>query len=50
MTSEKIFEYLFRKFNIIKINALDKNHMVCRGLLQEHFCKTFVKISAETQK
>ena len=30
----------------IKINNLDKIHMVCRGLLQEHFCKTFAKISA----
>ena len=27
----------------IKINDLDKINMVCRGLLQEHFCKTFVK-------
>ena len=54
MTAEKkIFEYFFRKFNIlvampIKINDLDKMHMVCRGLLQEHFYKTFVKISAVT--
>ena len=52
MTSEKkIFKYFFWKFNIsvamtIKINDLDKTHMDCRGLLQEHFCKTFVKISA----
>ena len=30
----------------IKINELDKIHTVCRGLLQEHFCKMFVKISA----
>ena len=34
----------------IKINDLDKIHMVCRGLLQKQFCKTFVKISAVTQK
>ena len=34
----------------IKISNLDKIHMVGRGLLQEHFCKTFVKISAVTQK
>ena len=58
MTSEKkIFEYFFfQKINNslpwqpIKINDLDKIHMICRGLLQEHFCKTFVKISAVTQK
>ena len=57
MTSEKkIFEYFFQKFNIAvamatnQINDLDKIHIVCRGLLQEHFCKTFVKISAVTQK
>ena len=34
----------------IKINDLDKIHMVGRGLLQKHFSKTFVKISAVTQK
>ena len=34
----------------IKISDLDKIHMVGRGLLQEHFCKTFVKISVVTQK
>ena len=34
----------------IKISDFDKIHMVGRGLLQEHFCKTFVKISAVTQK
>ena len=33
-----------------KINDLDKIHMVCRELLQEQFCKTFVKIPAVTQK
>ena len=50
MTSEKkIFEYFFRKnitfwlpWQPIKIDDLEKIHMVCRGLLQEHFCKTFV--------
>ena len=30
----------------IKFSGLDKIHMVDRGLLKEHFCKTFVKISA----
>ena len=34
----------------IKISSLDKIHMVGRGLLQKHFCKTFFKISAVTQK
>ena len=34
----------------IKISDFDKIHMVSRGLLQEHFCTTFVKISAVTQK
>ena len=34
----------------IKISDIDEFHMVGRGLLQEHFCKTFVKISAVTQK
>ena len=34
----------------IKISDLDKIHMVRRGLLQNHFCKTFFKISAVTQK
>ena len=44
--------FFFRKFNIsvamapIKINDLDKIHMVCRELLQEHLYKLFVKISA----
>ena len=33
----------------IKISDLDKIHMVGRGLLQKHFSKTFVKISAVTQ-
>ena len=30
----------------IKFSSLDKIHMIGRGLLKEHFCKTFVKISA----
>ena len=34
----------------IQISGLDKIHMVGRGLLQKHFSKTFVKISAVTQK
>ena len=34
----------------IKISDIDKIHMVGRRLPQKHFCKTFVKISAVTQK
>ena len=34
----------------IKTRDLDKIHMVGRGLLQKHFSKTSVKISAVTQK
>ena len=30
----------------IKFRELDKNDRFGRGLLEEHFCKTFVKISA----
>ena len=30
----------------IKFSGLDKIHMFGRGLLKEHFCKIFVKISA----
>ena len=34
----------------IKFRGLDKNdmHMLGRGLLKEHFCKMFVRISAVT--
>ena len=32
----------------IKISDFDKIHMVGRVLLQEHFCKIFVKISTVT--
>ena len=53
MASEaKIFEYLFANLAFrlprqpIKFRDLDKIHMVGRGLLKEHFGKTFVKISA----
>ena len=34
----------------IKINDLDKIHMVGRELLQKNFCICFFKISAVTQK
>ena len=34
----------------IKISDLDKIHIVGGGLLQKHFSKTFVKISAVTKK
>ena len=49
---EKIFEYFFANLTFwlpwkpIKSTSMDKIHMVGRGLLKEHFCKTFVKISA----
>ena len=53
MTSEKkIFDFFFGNLTFrlpwqpIKINDLDKIQTVCRRLLQEHFCKTFVIISA----
>ena len=52
MASDKIFEYFpanlaFRlPWQPIKFSGLDKIHMVGRELLKEHFCKTFVKISA----
>ena len=44
------FLILFHKFSLsvamatIKFSSLDKIHMIHRGLLKEHFCKTFVKI------
>ena len=63
MASEKkIFEcflFLFffpKKYSLSvamatnQISDLDKNHKVGRGLLQKHFNKSFVKISAVTQK
>ena len=34
----------------IKISDFDKIHMVGSGLLQKHLSKTFVKMSAVTQK
>ena len=43
----EIFYFYFEnlKFRLpwqpIKIDDWDKVHMVCRGLLREHFCKTF---------
>ena len=51
-SEEKIFEYVFANlafqlpWQSIKFSGLDNIHMVGRGLLKEHFCKTFVKISA----
>ena len=52
VSEEMIFEYFFANLAFllpwqpIKFSGLDKIHMVGRGLLNEHFCKTFVKISA----
>ena len=34
----------------IKFSGLDKIHMLGRRLIKEHFCKTFVKISAVRQQ
>ena len=31
-------------WQLIKFSSLDLIHMVVRGLLKEHYCKTFVKI------
>ena len=58
MASEKkIFDFFFFEnlafrlpWQPIKIRDLDKIHMLGRGLLQKHFSKTSVKISAVTQK
>ena len=46
------FEYFFVRLTFrlpwqpIKFSSLDKSHILGRGLHEEHFCKTFVKISA----
>ena len=49
-SEEKIFEYIFFAnlsfwLQPIKFSSLDKIHMLHRGLLKEHFCKTFANIS-----
>ena len=50
-SEEMIFEYFFANlafwlpWQLIKFSGLNKIHMFGRGLLKEHFCKTFVKIS-----
>ena len=56
-SEEKIFNIFFLKFSLsvaMTTNQnqayLDKIHMVGKGLLQKHFCKTFFKTSAVTQK
>ena len=57
MTSEKkIFDFFFfENLTIrlsrqpIKINDLDNIHMVGKGLLQEHFCRTFQNICSNTE-
>ena len=49
---EIIFEYILANLPLqlpwqpIKFSSLDKIYVFGRGLLKEHFCKTFVKISA----
>ena len=51
-TSEKIFYYFFSNLAFqlpwqpIKFSSLEKINKVGNGLPKEHFCKTFVKISA----
>ena len=58
MASEKkIFEcvFFFRKFSLSVAMVTNQNqrfgqNSYGRGLLQKHFSKTFVKISAVTQK
>ena len=57
MASEKkIFKYFFKKFSLSVAMATNQNqqfgqiHMVGKGLLQKHFCKTFFKTCAVTQK
>ena len=57
MTSEKkIFDFFFENsafrlaWQRIKISDFDKIHVAGRGLLQEHFCIFFFKISAVAQK
>ena len=51
-SEEMIFLYFFTNLAFqlpwqpIKFSSLDKIHMFRRGLFKEHFCKTFVKISA----
>ena len=53
MASEEMILYIFENLAFllswqpIKFSGLDKIHIFGRGLLKEHFCKTFVKISAE---
>ena len=53
MAFEEILFYIFfAKLSIllpwqpIKFSGLDKIHMLGKGLLKEHPCKTFVKIYA----
>ena len=52
VSEEMIFENLFANLAFllpwqpIKFSGLDKYHIFGRGLLKEHFCKTFDKISA----
>ena len=51
-SEEQIFEHFFANLAFrlpwqpIKFSGLDKIHTLGRGLLKEHFCKLFVKISA----
>ena len=50
-SEEMMFEYFFANLAFllpwqpIRFSSLDKIHMLHRGLLKEHFYKTFVSIS-----
>ena len=63
MVSKKMmYVFLFWKFSLsvamatkkerqpMKFSSLDKIHIFATGLLKEHFCKTFVKVSAVRNK
>ena len=51
-SDEMMFENLFTNLafllpcQAIKFSGLDRTNMFGRGLLKEHFCKSFVKINA----
>ena len=52
MASEEMILEYFSKISVwlpwqpVKFSGLNTIHMFCRGLLKEHFCKTFIKIYA----
>ena len=56
MASEEMTSDFFPQINVLvamatnQIHCLDKTHKLDRRLLKEHYCKTFVKISASRQQ